>query len=171
VIDFGAFMARAGELHGTEFDRGWSLPSRRPVQPCPDPRSRLIVAHLKHTAGRLYFVAGAPAGHEGAREGRVEEVDRESVPQRAAHPRRRQRPAICAAIRVEPRPHLIEPAAKSFGWHAIRIRPGSAAQPLPSSASSLISHLPAVAAAARSPRDYRAHSTGSGAGHIALFTF
>jgi hypothetical protein len=44
-----------------------------------DPWSRLIVSHPEHSLRDLDLVPGAPAGHEGAREGRVEEsIDRAS---------------------------------------------------------------------------------------------
>ena len=87
------------------------------MKPRPDPRRRLMVPHPEYPLRGLDLVPSAPAGHEGAREGRVEEVDRQGVIQNAPQPGRSQRPAICATIPVEPRPHLIEPPAKSFGWH------------------------------------------------------
>jgi len=39
--------------------------SRRPVQPRPDPRRRLVLAHLEYAAGRLDLGPCAPAGDEG----------------------------------------------------------------------------------------------------------
>src|SRR5216683_4750218 len=88
------------------------------MQPRPNPRRRLIVPYPEHALRGLDPVPGAPPGHEGARESRVEEVDRQGVIQHAAYPRRRQRPAICATIPVEPCSHLIEPTAKSLGGNA-----------------------------------------------------
>src|SRR6266851_3543571 len=88
--------------------------SRRPMQPRPSPGGRLIVPDPEHALRSFDLVTGAPAGHEGTRDGRVEEVDRQGVIQHAAHPRGGQSPAICATICVEPRPHLIKPSAKSF---------------------------------------------------------
>ena len=70
--------------------------SRRPVQPCPDPRRRLILAHLEHAAGRLGLGRHAPPGHKGAGERRIREMNRDRVVQHPAHSRRRHRPAIGA---------------------------------------------------------------------------
>jgi len=41
------------------------LASRRPVQPRPDPRRRLVLAHLEHAAGRLDLGLDAPPGDKG----------------------------------------------------------------------------------------------------------
>jgi hypothetical protein len=55
------------------------------MQPCPDPRGRLVIANPEHAAFRLNPRPGAPACKECAHERGVEEVDRNSVIQHAAH--------------------------------------------------------------------------------------
>ena len=52
---------------------------RRPMQPRPDPRYRIIIAHLKHAASRLNPVPGAPPRHKRAGQRRIQEIDRSGV--------------------------------------------------------------------------------------------
>src|SRR5262249_52017317 len=80
--------------------------SRRPVQPCPDPRRRLILTHLENAAGHLGFRPDAPSGNECTGKRRIREINRDRVVQHPAHSRRRHRPAIGAAILVQPRGDL-----------------------------------------------------------------
>jgi hypothetical protein len=49
--------------------------SRRPVQPCPDPRLWLILTHSEHAAGRLGLCPDAPPRYERARERRIHKVE------------------------------------------------------------------------------------------------
>ena len=49
------------------------------MQPRPDPRSRLVLAHLEHAAGRLDLGPHAPPGDEGARERCIREIERDRV--------------------------------------------------------------------------------------------
>jgi hypothetical protein len=49
------------------------LPSRCPMQPCSDPRRRVLLSHLEHASGRLDLRPRAPPGDECARERRVRE--------------------------------------------------------------------------------------------------
>src|SRR6266403_4035653 len=72
--------------------------SAQGVRCSPAPRRRLIVPHPEHALRCLDHIPGAPAGHEGARKGGVEEVDRQGIVQHAAHPRGRDRPAVRATI-------------------------------------------------------------------------
>jgi hypothetical protein len=51
----------AAATHGLDSALG------RPMQPCPDPRHRLIVPHPENALRGLHPIPGAPAGHEGAR--------------------------------------------------------------------------------------------------------
>ena len=64
------------ELCGLALDvpSGISPPPRCPVQPRPDPRLRLILAHLEHTTSCLDAVTGASPGYERARERCITEV-------------------------------------------------------------------------------------------------
>jgi hypothetical protein len=63
-----------------------SQPLLRPVQPGPDPRRQLILAHLEHASGSLDLRPDASSRYEGARECRIREVNRDRVIQHAAHP-------------------------------------------------------------------------------------
>ena len=69
--------------------------SRRPVQPCPDPRRRLIPPHLEHAAGRLGTTADAPPHRERARERCIREIEGDRVVEHAplsSSSHRRSRP-------------------------------------------------------------------------------
>ena len=59
-------------------------------------------------------IAGAPSGHEGAREGGVEEIDRQGVVEHSPHPRWRHGPSVGTAILVEPACHLREAPPEPF---------------------------------------------------------
>jgi len=74
---------------GLRLDR----PSRRPVPPRPDPRRRVIIAHLEHPAGRLDLGPDAPTRDKGVGGGRIREVDRNRVVEHTADTRRCHRPA------------------------------------------------------------------------------
>src|SRR5215813_5547914 len=76
--------------------------SGRPVQPRPDPRLRLILAHLEHAAGYLDLRRDTPSGNKRARQRRIGEVDRAGIVQHATRPRGCYGPAIRAAVLVEP---------------------------------------------------------------------
>src|SRR6516164_1671216 len=76
--------------------------SRRPMQSRPHPRRRLILSDLEHPTSRLDLGASAPPSDESARERGISEVDRDRVIQHPPHPRGRHRPAIGAAVLVEP---------------------------------------------------------------------
>jgi hypothetical protein len=66
---------------------------------------------------RLDFVTGTPPRYEGARECSVQEVDRDRIVEHPAHPGRCHRPAIRAAVLVEPSRYfgvaLAEPAGRN----------------------------------------------------------
>ena len=49
------------------------------MQPCPDPRRRLILAHLENAPNCLDLGAGTPSRDKGARERCVREADREGI--------------------------------------------------------------------------------------------
>ena len=71
----------------------------------------------KHAAGHLDLGPDAPPGNEGARERRIREIDRDRVVQDPAYSRGRQRPAIRAAILVEPGGDLSMAPAETSGWN------------------------------------------------------
>ena len=77
-----------------DFER---MASGRPVQSGFDPRRRLVVAHTEYAVLGLNSRPGAPAGDEGAGERGLEEIDRDSIVQHAAHPGWGDGPAIGAA--------------------------------------------------------------------------
>jgi hypothetical protein len=52
----------------------------------PDPRRWIIIAHLKHAAGRLDPVPGAPPRYKRAGQRRIEEIDRSGVVDHSARP-------------------------------------------------------------------------------------
>jgi hypothetical protein len=83
------------------------------MQPCPDPRRRLILAHLEHTTGGLRSGPNAPPRDEGAGERGIREVDRYRVIQYPARPRRRHHPTISAAVLVQPIGDLRVPLAET----------------------------------------------------------
>jgi len=95
VLRSSLVLAAAGiRVAGQRCERGTQPPGAAPnplgltasVQPSPDPRCRLVLAHLEHAPCRLELGPDAPPSHEGARECRISEVDREGVIQHAAHP-------------------------------------------------------------------------------------
>jgi RHS repeat-associated protein len=57
------------------------------VQPRPDPRRGLILAHLQHAAGGLGLAADAPPRNERTRECRIGEIERDRVVEQAPHSR------------------------------------------------------------------------------------
>src|SRR6266481_9357950 len=88
------------------------------MQPFSDPRQWFIISDLKHTAGRLDSVTDAPPGEEGVRQRGIEEVDRHRVVENPAHPRRRHRPAVSAAVLVQPSGYLGIALTKTPWWNA-----------------------------------------------------
>jgi hypothetical protein len=74
------------------------------MQPCPDPRRRLILAHLEHTTGGLRSGPNAPPRDEGAGERGIREVDRYRVIQYPARPKRRQVTRSSGSIGGSPAP-------------------------------------------------------------------
>src|SRR5262249_20049872 len=75
----------------------------------------LISSHPENALRGLDLVTSAPPRNKGAREGRVERVDRHGVVQHPAHPGRCHRPAVGAAIFVEPGSHLSISLAEPIG--------------------------------------------------------
>ena len=53
------------------------------MQARPNPRRRLVLAHLEYATGRLDLGPGAPSGDEGSGKRRIREVDRDRVIQNA----------------------------------------------------------------------------------------
>src|SRR6266436_9162111 len=74
----------------------------RPVQPRPNSRCRLILAHPERPFGGLDLVADAPARDKRTGERCVGEVDRNRVVEHTASSRWRHRPPVRAAVLVEP---------------------------------------------------------------------
>src|SRR5438067_13687884 len=74
----------------------------RLMRPGPDPRRRLIFAHPERSFGGLELVANAPARDERTGERCIGEVNRNCVVEHAARSRWRHRPAVRAAVLVEP---------------------------------------------------------------------
>ena len=102
------------ELDGLLFRVPVGVPlSRRPVQPCPNPRLRLILPNLEDPARGFGPCPNTPPGNKRAREGGIREIDRESVIQHAPRPRRRYCPPRRAAILVEPGGYLCVALAES----------------------------------------------------------
>ena len=56
------------------------------MQPRPDPRCWIIIAHLKHAASRLDPVPGAPPRYKRAGQRRIEEIDRSGVVEHSTRP-------------------------------------------------------------------------------------
>jgi hypothetical protein len=83
------------------------------VQPWEEARGRGVLAYLEGAVGALDFVAGAPPGDKGASQRGIVEIDRDCVVQDAVQAGWRHHPAIGAAIRVEPRPYLIDALSKA----------------------------------------------------------
>jgi hypothetical protein len=73
-----------------------------PVRRCSDARPGFIVSHFERAAIRLRSGPGAPTDDERARECGIGKVDRDGVVKHPAHARWRHRPAIRAAILVQP---------------------------------------------------------------------
>src|SRR5713101_8316799 len=86
--------------------------SRRPVQRRGAARRRRIVPDLEGAVDGRHPAAPAPARDKGAGERRVAKMDRDRVVEHAAQPGWGDRPALGAAIVVEPRLHVVKPAAK-----------------------------------------------------------
>jgi len=83
-----------------------------------DPLCRLVLSHLKHAPGSLDQTSGTLSGDKSARERGIGEVDRDGVIQNPAHPRERHRPAIGAAVLVEPRGDLSMPPPETVRRYA-----------------------------------------------------
>ena len=73
-----------------------------PVRRCSDARPGFIVSHFERAAIRLRSGPGAPTDDERAREYGIGKIDRDGVVKHPAHARWRHRPAIRAAIFVQP---------------------------------------------------------------------
>ena len=84
------------------------------MQPCPDPRLRLIFAHLERASDRLDLRPDVPPGNEGARQCRICEIDREGVIQYATRPRRRHGPPVRTAVLIKPGGYLRMPLADTL---------------------------------------------------------
>jgi hypothetical protein len=72
---------------------------------------------LEDAPSGLDFIAAAPSGDEGTREGGIAEVDRQRIVQHAACPRGRHRPPVRAEILVEPTFDPIEPRTEPVRWN------------------------------------------------------
>jgi hypothetical protein len=70
------------------------------------------------TPSALDPVPGAPPGNKGAGQRGVVEVDRDRVVQHTVQTGWRHRPAVGAAIRVQPCPYLIDALSEAMRWHA-----------------------------------------------------
>jgi len=70
--------SRQGELGVAPLD-GVGSASRRPMQPRPNPRRRLILTDPEHAASRLDLGPHTPPRHEGACECRICEIERDRV--------------------------------------------------------------------------------------------
>jgi hypothetical protein len=80
----------------------------------PDPRLRLILAHLGDSVSSLGFSPNAPPRYERARQGGIGEIDREGIIQYPARPRGRHGPPVGAAVLVQPGGDLRMPLAETF---------------------------------------------------------
>jgi hypothetical protein len=89
--------------------------SRRPVESRTDTWRRLVIPDLIDPIHNFNSLHRAPAGHEGARERRVREANREGIVHHASCARRGRGPPISTTICVQPCVHLTESAAESFG--------------------------------------------------------
>src|ERR1700730_18821402 len=94
------------------------------MQARPGSRCRLIVPHPEHAVSRLDLVTGAPPRDERARQRRFEEVDRRSVIEHPAHPRRRHGPSVSAPILIQPSGYLGITLTKPPGGTPILMRTG-----------------------------------------------
>src|SRR5438067_659305 len=72
-----------------------------------------ILLH-QHALRGLDLIAGEPPGHERAREGGVEEVDRQGIVERSSHSRGPHRPSVRAATFVGPGCRVGEPLPEPF---------------------------------------------------------
>src|SRR6266568_9041599 len=91
--------------------------SRRPVQRRGAAWRRRIVPDLEGAVDRRDLAAPAPARDKGAGERRVAKMDRDRVIEHTAQPGGGHRPALGAAIIVEPRLQRVEPAAEPLRRH------------------------------------------------------
>jgi hypothetical protein len=71
---------------GEEQTQSQAISLWRPMQPCANPRHRLILSYLKHAASCLDAVTRAPPGDECARKSRVGEIDRSGVVEHSTRP-------------------------------------------------------------------------------------
>jgi len=75
---------------------------------------RLVIPDLIDPIHNFNSLHRAPAGHEGARERRVREADREGIIHHASRARRGRGPPIGTTICVQPCDDQIEPTAQTF---------------------------------------------------------
>jgi hypothetical protein len=71
-------------------------------------RRRRFLAYLEGAVGALDLVAGAPPGNKGTSQRGIVEIDRDCVVHYTVQTGWRHRPAVGAAIRVQPCPYLID---------------------------------------------------------------
>lgn len=90
---------------------------RGAVQGSGRPPVRHIVADPKGAFHRIDARTTAPARDKGAGEGGIGEMDGDGVVEHAAQPRRGHRPAVGAAIVVEPGLDAVEPGAEPVRRH------------------------------------------------------
>src|SRR5262249_4637151 len=88
------------------------------MQPRPDPRRRLVLAHLIHSAGRLDLGPRAPSSDKGTGERRIREVDRDGVIEHATSAGGCDSPTVRAPVRVEPGGYLSVALAETGGRDA-----------------------------------------------------
>ena len=65
----------------------FALRSRYRMWPCPDPRRRLILAHLEYAASRFGLGDRAPPRNKGAGEAHVRDVDGDRLTEHPSRPR------------------------------------------------------------------------------------
>jgi hypothetical protein len=92
--------------------------SRRPVESRTDTWRRLVIPDLIDPIHNFNSLHRAPAGHEGARERRVREANREGIVHHASCARWGRDPPISTTICVQSCVHLTESVAESFGRNA-----------------------------------------------------
>jgi hypothetical protein len=80
-------------------------------------RGGLIVAHLEHAPSSLHPAPDTPTAQRRRSRGSRPRIRSRSLRSHPAHPRWRHRPAIGAAILVQPSVHLRKPLAKTAGRH------------------------------------------------------
>src|ERR1700681_2855958 len=93
------------------FSRTIAIAAGGAVQGCEATGRRRVVPDLEGALDRLDLGASAPARDKAARQTRIAEIDRDRVVDYAAQPRGGHRPALAAAIVVEPRLDFVEPDA------------------------------------------------------------